>query len=164
DALDALDALDAPLDIAGILLEHFGNWCLTREGWGWWWELSYVATTHFGALQLGKQLPWTKSILESFVAGAWYLIWTDDRLFWLPKPIVHVERGSFGRRLHCEDGPACANEIENLYFWHGVLVPAYAIVQPDAITIDEIKTESNEEVRRIPIERFGWPRFLTETK
>jgi hypothetical protein len=67
-----------------------------------------------------------------------------------------------GRRnvLHCTDGPACANEIENYYFWNGVLVPAYAVLQPDAITLKEIEEEANEEVRRVLIERLGWEKYL----
>jgi hypothetical protein len=44
------------------------------------------------------------------------------------------------------------------------MVPAYAVVAPKMITVDEIKSESNEEVRRVLIERFGWPKYLTETK
>ena len=31
------------------------------------------------------------------------------------------------------------------------------------ITVQEIKDESNEEVRRVLIERFGWERFLRES-
>jgi hypothetical protein len=84
-------------------------------------------------------------------------------LYWVRKPTITVERGAFGRRLHCETGPACENEIENLYFWHGVLVPAYAVVRPEWITLDEIQREHNEETRRILIERRGWEWYIRES-
>lgn len=39
--------------------------------------------------------------------------------------------------------------VENLYFWHGVLVPAFVVVKPEWITVQHIETESNAEVRRV---------------
>jgi len=162
NALDARDASDASAASA-ILLREFGNWALMRGGY-WWWEISWVAATHIGAVQL-KMLAvakWTLPVFEAYCAGVWYLVWTPTTLYWVAKPTVHVETGSFGRRLHCEDGPACANDVENLYFLHGILVPAYVVVKPEFITLDEIKAETNEEMRRILIERFGWERYLRE--
>jgi len=91
------------------------------------------------------------------------LVWTTDTIYWAQKPTVAIERGAFGRRLHCENGPACANEIENIYFWHGVMVPAYAVTQPSWITLAEIESEQNAEVRRVLIERFGWERYIRES-
>jgi hypothetical protein len=41
-----------------------------------------------------------------------------------------------------------------------VLVPAYAVVCPDKITIAEIVQERNEEVRRTLIDQFGWEKYL----
>src|SRR6185437_1981018 len=155
NALDARDASDASAASA-ILLREFGNWALMRGGY-WWWEISWVAATHIGAVQL-KMLAvakWTLPVFEAYCAGVWYLVWTPTTLYWVAKPTVHVETGSFGRRLHCEDGPACANDVENLYFLHGILVPAYVVVKPEFITLDEIKAETNEEMRRILTERFG---------
>jgi hypothetical protein len=124
-----------------------------------------MACTAFGARQNNKPSvsSWAEPILKSFVSGCWFLIWTDHTLYWVEKPIITVENGNFGRRLHCEDGPACANVIENYYFLHGVMVPAYVVVAPEMISLSEIKTESNEEVRRIMIERFGWEKYLRKT-
>jgi hypothetical protein len=102
-------------------------------------------------------------MLDAFCSGCWFVFWSEHTLYWTRKPTVTVERGTFGRRLHCESGPACTNEIENLYFWHGVLLPAYAIIEPASITLDEIEQEQNEETRRILTERFGWPRYIAET-
>jgi hypothetical protein len=146
------------------LTRAFGDWCLLRSGY-WYWEIPWMASVYLGAKQNAnvEKLAWTKHIFDAHLSGAWFLVWTDTCLFWVAKPIVHVEQGSFGRRLHCETGAACENDIENLYFLHGVLVPAYAVVCPDQISIQEIKDEGNEEVRRTLIEQFGWERFLRES-
>ena len=37
------------------------------------------------------------------------------------------------------------------------------MVSPQEITLAEIESEENEELRRILIERFGWTRYIAET-
>ena len=54
------------------------------------------------------------------------------------------------------------SDVENLYFWHGVLVPAFVVVRPDWITLDHIKSECNAEVRRVMIERYGYERYCRD--
>jgi hypothetical protein len=113
-------------------------------------------------MQLDKTsvLRWSVPAFDAFCAGIWMFVWTDHVLYWVRKPKVHVEQTASGRRLHCPDGPACANAIENLYFLHGILVPAYAVLRPEWITLKEIQEESNEEIRRTLIEQFGWEKYL----
>jgi hypothetical protein len=157
-ARDARDARDAQ-----ILLKCFAQWCILRAGGWYWWDLSFLVTTHIGAVQRNIKITWAEHIYDAYVAGVWLLFWTSDTLYWVAKPTVSVETGTFGRRLHCENGPACANDVENLYFWHGVLVPAYAVVAPEMITIAEVRAETNAEVRRVLIERMTPARYLTES-
>ena len=90
------------------------------------------------------------------------LYWTEDTLYWIAKPTVHAEVVNDSRRLHCVDGPALEADSENLYFWHGVLVPAFVVVRPDWITMQHIAGEQNVEVRRVMLERFGAERYLRE--
>jgi hypothetical protein len=93
------------------------------------------------------------------------LHWTDDTLYWVAKPTVHVEKSAQGgRRLHNEHYAALESDVENLYFWHGVMVPAFVVVRPDWITLQHIENETNAEVRRILVERYGHERYLRESK
>jgi hypothetical protein len=92
------------------------------------------------------------------------LVWTEHVLYWVRKPEVRTETTPAGRRLHCSDGPACANAIENLYFLHGVLVPSYAVMRPEWITLAEIEAEGNQEVKRTLIEQRGWEWYLNESR
>ncbi|HXJ41718.1 MAG TPA: hypothetical protein VNH18_20750, partial [Bryobacteraceae bacterium] len=130
------------------------------------------AATRFGCKPGSREEKWSDPILRAFIDGAWYLLWTPTHLYWLAKPIVKTETIATGRRLHCADGPACANDVENIYFWHGVLVPAYVIFCPEKSSLDEIRGEQNEEIKRVMIERWagadkpsaaGWARYLKET-
>jgi hypothetical protein len=90
------------------------------------------------------------------------LHWTDDTLYWVAKPAVHVEQAGAARRLHNDKGAAVESDVENLYFWHGVMVPSYAVTHPEWITVDEIEHETNAEVRRVLIERYGQQRYLLD--
>lgn len=61
---------------------------------------------------------------------------------------------------HCEDGPSHRwRDGWSLYHWHGVRVPAFVVQNPAGITIEHIRKEENQEVRRVMIERMGWERF-----
>lgn len=162
----AMDATDAMAAISS--LHRFAQWCLQSTGyWGWYWrfEMSVMAAFHIGAVQLGREevKKWALPCYEAFLAGCWFLHWTEDTLYWVAKPTVHVERLENGRRLHNDKGAAVESDVENLYFWHGVLVPAYAVVRPDWITVKEIQAEENVEVRRVLMERYGLGRYLEDS-
>lgn len=65
-------------------------------------------------------------------------------------------------RLHAEDGPALAyRDGFAAYFWHGRLVPRWAVLEP---TVARIASEGNVEVRRCAIEAMGWARFTDEAE
>jgi hypothetical protein len=67
-------------------------------------------------------------------------------------------------RLHNESGPSVAfSDDWKLYHWHGVEVPPYVIERPQEITVQKIDNESNAEIRRVMLERFGQERFLLES-
>ena len=128
--------------------------------------MSWIATTFIGASELNSPdsvQSWSEPTFEAFVAGAWFLHWTDDTLYWIAKPDVHTEPVNGGRRLHNSEGPAVRSDVENLYFWHGVMVPAFAVVKPEWITLKHIANEENAEVRRVLIERYGLSRYLIDS-
>jgi hypothetical protein len=56
--------------------------------------------------------------------------------------------------LHDGRHAAVESDIEELYFWHGVRVPAFVVLRPDRITVAHIDREANAEVRRVMIERY----------
>jgi hypothetical protein len=67
------------------------------------------------------------------------------------------------RRLHGETKMALGYADKwGIHAWHGVMVPAYVVLLPEPLTFDLIEAETNVEVRRVLIERFGLERYLRE--
>ena len=126
--------------------------------------MSWIASTFLGSQAGTKVRDWSEPAFEAFVAGAWMLCWTDDTLYWVAHPRVHLEKTAMGRRLHNDKFAAIESDAENLYFWHGVMVPAFVVVRPDWITIKHIEEEQNAEVRRVMIERYGQDHYLQDSK
>jgi hypothetical protein len=77
------------------------------------------------------------------------------------KPKVFVETSR--RRLHNATGPALECDAEDLYFWHGVLVPEHVVMRPEQISVQEIESDDDDEVRRVMIERYGQARCLLDS-
>jgi len=67
-------------------------------------------------------------------------------------------------RLHRADGPALELRCGYQQFaWNGFLVTEQFIRAPETLTVVQIETEPNVEVRRLMMERFGKERFLIES-
>ena len=74
---------------------------------------------------------------------------------------VHVKRDE-RNRLHCEDGPAIVwPDGFGVWSIHGVRVKRDVI--EGTLTVAMIEAESNAEVRRIMVDRFGRARYLLES-
>ena len=74
-----------------------------------------------------------------------------------PASINRDERG----RLHNDTGPAMEfRDGWKIYAVHGVRVPTWIIEHPTDITPAKIEAESNTEIQRVMIERFGWDRYV----
>jgi hypothetical protein len=66
--------------------------------------------------------------------------------------------------LHCDSGPAIAfRDGWQLWSLGNVIVDEQIVMRPETQTLKQIDDESNEEVKRIRIERYGWPRYIAET-
>lgn len=67
-------------------------------------------------------------------------------------------------RLHSMDGPAAAYPNgDALYAVHGVRVPRYVIEEPEKITVQDIESEDNAEVRRVKTEQYGLGKYLQDS-
>lgn len=81
-----------------------------------------------------------------------------------PRAINLDDRG----RLHSENGRAIEFRDEwGVYAIHGVRIPddrSYIVTDPKRIKVEEINKEQNAELRRIMIERYGWHKFLDDSK
>lgn len=88
------------------------------------------------------------------------LYWTDDTLYWIAKPSLHL---AGDRRLHRVDGPAFVSDVADLYLWRGVMIPRDWIENRASIDARTALTWPNLEQRRIACsEIVGWTRILAE--
>ncbi|HEY9785277.1 MAG TPA: hypothetical protein V6D17_07745 [Candidatus Obscuribacterales bacterium] len=66
-------------------------------------------------------------------------------------------------QLHNPDGPAMEfRDGWKVFAWNGVVLPEAAILSPQNITVEQIESEQNVEVRRILIQRYGMERYLQD--
>jgi hypothetical protein len=158
EACDALSMRKEPAD--GESLRRFAAWCIQALERGHGFDLSWIAI-HWLETRDPTIKAWSRPIFEAYVAGAWFLYWSRDTLFWVAKPRLYFDGA---RRLHRADGPAFESDVEDHHFWHGVLVPAFIVTQPERISPDRIRAEGNVEVRRVMIERYGYSRYLLDSK
>jgi hypothetical protein len=87
--------------------------------------------------------------------------------FWAFENYVFVsdrpEKLNFDERnqLHAENEMAYRfRDGRGDYFWHGVKVNQKIIMAPETLTLEDVEKESNQEVRRIMVERMGRPKFI----
>jgi internalin A len=90
-------------------------------------------------------------IFEAFEAGLWQFCLTKNEIVYLPLPAVHLDSE---RRPHNDNGYAFEWLDGGDFYWHGARVPEQIIMQPDSITVAQIQTETNVEVRRVMLERY----------
>ena len=67
-------------------------------------------------------------------------------------------------RPHCADGPSHEwRDGWKLYHWHGVRLDAQIIEAPHTLTVAQIESEANAEIRRVMIDRYGAARYLKDS-
>jgi len=102
------------------------------------------------------------AIADAFASGMWLYIVTADEVIAVARAELHIDDRL---RLHNANGPAMMWQHggARFWFWRGVKVPQHVIESPASITAQEIDAETNTEVRRVMLERFGAERYLRET-
>lgn len=66
--------------------------------------------------------------------------------------------------IHCDNAPAVEYaDGMAIYAIDGVVVNEQIVMKPETITVEDIESEDNIEVRRIMIERFGIQKYLDAT-
>jgi len=67
-------------------------------------------------------------------------------------------------RLHNLSGPAFESRDGWMFYAvHGVRVPEKVVLKPDSLTVKEVESEQNVEIRRVMIDRYGQDRYLIDS-
>ena len=111
---------------------------------------------------------WRDPVLERFeidealMTACGWTWWHKNVLAISDRPCL-INRDDRGR-LHSDSGPSIAyRDGWALYRWHGVAVEPLVIEHPEQISVAMIEKESNAEVRRVLIERYGETRYIIDS-
>jgi hypothetical protein len=122
------------------------------------WLAYYECLRKLGKLSPGYKL---QPLVDLAKNCGWWAPYEDVVIMQRKFTEIHLS----GETLHNDKGPAVAY-CDGFKIWaiNGVLVDEQIVMRPETQTLEQIKEETNEECRRIRIERFGWPRYLSEMK
>lgn len=124
-------------------------------------EASWLSFYDFVETELGidcSAIHGLKGVAEN--CGWWYPA-EDFVIFVKRHSEVHLIDGV----CHNDTGPAIAYEDgTRIWIINGVRVNEQIVMSPETLTVKQINAESNTEVRSIMIERFGWHRYILESK
>jgi hypothetical protein len=100
-------------------------------------------------------------LIEMAKVCGWWTPLEDACIFQHRPSALHFDDQD---RLHCDDGPAIAfrgSELCNFYYIHGVRVSKQVVER--TFTAQDIDKESNAEIRRIMVERYGHDRYIIDS-
>jgi len=110
--------------------------------------------------RLGVDVPGLEGLTELTASCGWW--WPFEDVCVLSERHTVLARDGQGR-LHSANGPAVAYPDGWLvYAWHGVGVAESIILHPETITIADIQSERDVEVRRVLLERYGFDRYIMD--
>jgi len=102
------------------------------------------------------------SLFETLAKNSgWHYLFEDTVVVCDRPSVIRMDNAV----LHSDDSPSCEfSDGFKVYNIRGHLVPENIVMNPESITIKDINNESNNETKRIMIERFGVMNYLNQTK
>jgi hypothetical protein len=132
--------------------KHLDFYC---EGISGYHDADFAAFYEFFRKELGYVVETEKGVglFEAVRTCGW--VYTFEDIALISDRPCKLYRDSTGR-LHSDDCAAVEyRDGYKQYFWHGTPVPEYVILSPEKITLEDILTETNQEIRRVKIQKFG---------
>jgi hypothetical protein len=125
-------------------------------------DASWLAFYEYFRKVLGLRVETEKLVghFEQAKSAGWYL--PHQHICWVSERHNILQLDARGR-LHSETGPAVGYpDGWSVYAWHGIRVPARVIEERAQITVKEILTEKNTEVRRVMRNLYGDASFMVD--
>ena len=91
----------------------------------------------------------------------WWAPYTDCVILQHRHEELHVD-GEF--RLHNESGPAVRyRDGYSVWAINGIRVNEQIVMRPETLTVEQINSEANQDIRSIMIDRLGWSKYLEKS-
>ncbi len=114
----------------------------------------------FSRIGLEKELAPLQGLMTVARNGGWW--WPLEGITVCTERPMEINRDDQGR-LHNESGPAIGYpDMWAVYVIHGVRVTEQIVMHPETLTAQQIRDESNQEVRRIMMDRFTEARYIQD--
>ena len=130
------------------------------EYWSMWY-VGYAAMYDF-ANRIDLEMDQEKLVpFLNWVRCCPFVLFDENTVYVSRKPTeIHFNDND---QLHNESGMSCEfADGWGIYSINGVAVDHKIVMEPETQTIQEIRDEQNEEVRRIRIDRYSWEKYLNE--
>ena len=130
------------------------------EYWSMWY-VGYAAMYDF-ANRIDLEMDQEKLVpFLNWVRCCPFVLFDENTVYVSRKPTeIHFNDND---QLHNESGMSCEfADGWGIYSINGVAVDEQIVMRPETQTIQQIRDEQNEEVKRIRIERRGWDTYLAE--
>jgi hypothetical protein len=127
------------------------------------WYVGYCAMYDFGS-RIGLDIDKEKlALFSNWVRCCPFVLFNEDKVYVSKKPTqLHFNDN---QQLSSEYGKSCEfADGWGIYTINGVSVDEQIVLHPETQTLEQIRKEPNEEIKRIRIERYGWTNFLEGIK
>jgi hypothetical protein len=147
-------------------IEHFEHLDSLGRVVNWWWgpwSSVWLAVEEFALQYPDCQAPELAADLAVWcrlARSATAFAFCREVCFVCERPTqIHFDHAS---RLHSENGPAIKfSDGFELHSWSGVTISKQVAETPEELMFAAIQAETNAEVRRVMIERYGVARFIS---
>lgn len=125
------------------------------------WFASYAAMYDF-ADRIGLEMDQDK--LKAFLLwgnSCPFILFNEDRVYVSKSPIsLHFNDN---RQLHNDSGMSCEfSDGWGIWNIDGVSVDEQIVMRPETQTIDQIRKEENEEIKRVRMNQYGIQKYMKE--
>ncbi len=134
------------------------NFCSMNEAW---YEYFLYQRMTDSSHVIDNAAAWLSIAQNCF---CWLPFTTTCLLCERPSSIHLSDAPLIQKQLHCDTGPAIEFR-DGTTFWalDGIVVNEQIILHPQTQSIEQIRHETNEEVRRLRIERYGWMNYMSQS-
>lgn len=156
-AVKLMGKSEKDLDYDNLVYQELNNQVFGSHEAGW------LAYYDFLGAEIGvEECKSLEGLIEISKYVGWWAPYDTCVIFQHRHLEIHVDEQM---RLHNESGPAVVYR-DGVKIWaiNGIGLTEQIIMAPETLTVKQIDGEPNNDIKSIMINRFGWARYIKESK